>query len=112
YPFCEDMESGTGNWAWGTPWGQTTAKAHSGTTCWTDSPGGLHDNNASTALETRINLSAAVLPVLSYWEQYALETNGDYGYVEVSGDGGNSWVGVSFSTGFQTSWAQRRIDLT
>jgi hypothetical protein len=85
------MESGSAKWDWVTPWGLTSEAAHGGAKSWTDSPGTLYANDANTALETRISLTSAVKPVLRFWEKYQLEANADYGYVDVSGDGGSSW---------------------
>ena len=112
YPFCDDMESGESNWEWACPWGLTTKFAHSGSYSWTDSPGTSYKSNVNTALETSIDLSSAIMPVLTFWHRYSFEANKDYGYVDVSTDSGNTWKTIYFVTGFQTEWKQEKIDLT
>ena len=79
YPFCDDLESGTANWGWGSPWGPTSAAAHGGSQSWPDSPGGLYENDVNSALETQVNLTGGgvLRPVLKFWERYELEANGD-----------------------------------
>jgi hypothetical protein len=112
YPFFDDMGSGDGNWDWGSPWGLTTKFNHSAIYSWTDSPGTSYANNANTALEMRIDLRTATIPVLSFWHRYSLETNKDYGYVDVSSDAGKTWSTQYFVTGHVTDWREEKIDLT
>ena len=112
YPFFDDMESGTDNWEWNTPWELTDFKSHSEQTSWTDSPDGNYYDNANTALTTAIDFRDAEMPVLRFWHQYSLETNKDYGYVDVSGDGGSSWKTLYFVTGHSGGWLEEAIDLS
>jgi hypothetical protein len=112
YPFFDDMESGDGNWDWGSPWGLTTKFNHSDSYSWTDSPGTSYENNVDTALEMTIDLRTATMPVLSFWHRYSLETNKDYGYVDVSGDTGKTWKTMYFVTGHRPEWREEKIDLT
>ena len=113
YPFYDDMESGVGpHWDWGAPWGHTTESAHSGSTSWTDSPGTTYENSVNTALQTAVDLSSAQMPVLSFWERYVLEPNVDFGYVDVSTDGGSSWTTIYFATGTELGWREEQIDLS
>ena len=112
YPFEDDMEGGTDNWEWGSPWGLTDLHSRSTTHSWTDSPDGSYANNADTALTTQLNLWTAVKPFISFWHKYALETDADYGYVEVSRDEGINWTKLAFVTGNQPDWGQVKIDLS
>jgi hypothetical protein len=95
YPFCDDMEdTESGNWTADPPWDYTEASYHSETHCITDSPGGTtYSNNAdvSLTLSSGIDLSPAIMPVLTFWHRYAFEANKDYGYIDVSTDLGNTW---------------------
>lgn len=111
FPFADSMNASTQNWAFGYPWGSTTETYHSAPTCWTDSPGKAYAANANTALATRINLSGSVDPVLTFWHKHDLETNADYGVVEISTDAGQTWTEVFRVTGVDTAWAQERVDL-
>ena len=112
YPFYDDMESGVENWEWGASWGQTTSKFHSEATSWTDSPVGNYDDNVNTALTTNIDLTDAEMPVLHFWHRYSLEPNYDFGYVDVSGDGGSNWTTLYFVTGHSGGWLEEAIDLS
>jgi hypothetical protein len=103
YPFCDDLEDpGSGNWSLDSPWGYTTETSHGGSTCITDSPeGALYEDNLNISCTTSdgLDLTGAVMPVLRFWNKYALEVSGDYGFVEVSTNQGGSWITVSFVNG-------------
>ena len=53
-----------------------------------------------------------MMPVLSFWERCELEVNKDYGYVEVSVDGGSTWQGIYFANGYHETWREERVDLS
>ncbi|HFD39136.1 MAG TPA: VWA domain-containing protein [Anaerolineae bacterium] len=113
--FSDDMESGTGHWNAETPWALTTATAHSASHAWTDSPSGDYDNNRNTSLRTANSILVPTnvdTPVLSFWQQYDLESNYDYGHVEVSTDGGANWTTLQSYTGDSNGWQQAEIDLS
>ena len=113
YPFFDDVEGGSLEpWFNNSPWGQTTEDAHSGATCWTDSPGASYANSSDTSLRMSINLGLAVMPVLNFWQRHALEKNTDFAYVEVSTDGGTSWDRIYFVTGSSADWVEEKVDLT
>jgi hypothetical protein len=112
YSFSDDMESGTKNWEWGSPWKLTTEKPHSGSFAWSDSPDGPYANNTNTALTMSIDLSRAVMPVLKFWHSYSLEPNADFGYVDISTDLGVNWTTIYFVTGHNTDFKEEKIDLT
>ncbi len=112
FPFTDDMESGD-TWGNDWPWDLTDTASHSGTHCWTDSPGTSYENNMDRSLTTIVDLTGANRPLLSFWHRYNLEDNKDYGYVEVSKDGGSTWECLSFITGNSaTEWFQEEIDLS
>ena len=111
FPFSDSMGAATTAWAWGYPWGPTTAAYHSAPSSWTDSPGASYGRNANTALATVVNLAGATSPVLTFWHRYAFETSVDWGRVEVSNDGGQTWTQVLRVTGIDTTWTRERIDL-
>ncbi|MCK4722726.1 MAG: choice-of-anchor J domain-containing protein, partial [Dehalococcoidia bacterium] len=55
YPFFDDMESGTDNWEWCSPWG-LAGPSHSDEFSWQDSPGGTsYMNNVNNMLTTTID---------------------------------------------------------
>ena len=49
---------------------------------------------------------------LSFWTKYNLENEYDYGYVEISTDGGNTWEQLAQYTGESSGWVQEEIDLS
>ena len=112
YPFSDDAESGLAPWLYDTPWGQTMVAHRSTSTSWTDSPESDYANNIDASLELRINLGAAIMPVLEFWHRYSFQKNADFGYVEVSIDGGANWNRVYFVTGGVSSWVNEKVDLT
>ena len=112
YPFFDNMENGTGNWTFDSPWNLTTEYVHSGNYSWTDSPGEFYQDSIEKSIALKIDLRTATMPVLSFWHRYSLETNKDYGYVDVSGDSGKTWTTMYFVTGHKTDWREEKIDLT
>ncbi|MDZ7374135.1 MAG: S8 family serine peptidase [candidate division KSB1 bacterium] len=111
----EDFESGLTHWS--APqggWGLETVYAHSGRFSVNDSPGGQYPNNANVSLETNFgfDFSQSRSVVLRFWTKYYLEFNHDYGYVEASVDGGQTWQRLGQPiTGVQAQWVQREISL-
>jgi hypothetical protein len=107
--WCEDFEGGTtqwcddprytvdywvpnGTWSLGTDAPPAAGACHSGSACWSDSPGGpyTHGSNSALELDALIDLTGTTNPVLFYWEGFNLRS-GDEGRVEVSTDGGLNW---------------------
>jgi len=115
YPFCDDMEDSTsGNWVFDSTWGYDDTYSHSGSLSISESPGTTYENNVniSATLASGLDLSTAQMPVLSFWHRYTLETNADYGYVDVSTNWGASWYTIYFVTGFNTEWKEEKVDLS
>jgi hypothetical protein len=112
-PFTENFETPLGDyWSFEGSWGATTTLAHGGTTSLTDSPGATYANSTDTAAYLEVDLAGTTSPYLSFWHRYALESWADYGYVEVSNDGRQSWRRVFFVTGFgPNNWSNVRIHL-
>ncbi len=111
YPLEDDLENPPGPWwAWDGTWGLTTGFAHSGNHAWNESPTGDYPSNADWSLYLGINLSAASLPVLSFYEYTSLGS-GDVGRIEVSTDHGTSWTRIYETRDIQ-GWHRVRIDLT
>ena len=111
YPFFDDVEGGPGVWFYDSPWGRSQEASYSGVYSWTDSPNSGYADNASTSLRMTIDLSPALMPVLSFRHQFSLQENGDYGYVEVSNNGGASWRQIYFVTGGTSKWLRELVDL-
>lgn len=103
---ADDFESGTGNWLGTGTWGWTTAKSHSPTHAVSDSPLNYGDNS-STYLGTVAAYPAAVL---AFWHTYTMESNYDFGRVQVSA-GGGPWTTLGSFTGSQPAWVRQEYDL-
>ena len=111
--FFDDMESGTAEWIADAPWGQITSDFHSSTTCWTDSPSGDYSNSSNISLTSiQFSLATGTSATLTFWHHYEIEYRYDYGYVEISTDGGLSWAGLTSFTGTMGIWTQKIIGLT
>jgi hypothetical protein len=112
YPLTDNMENGE-NFGNDLPWNLTDEDAHSGTYSWSDSPNAFYENNVDISLYTRINLGEAIRPILSFWQRYNMETDADFGYVEISKDNGATWVSHYFVTGFTgEAWKQVEMDIS
>ena len=112
YPFTDGAETGPAPWFYTSPWGRTTEDYHSGNYSWSCSPGATYAPSADTSLQVAIDLGSANMPVLSFWQKYAFDTNADFGYVEVREAGSSSWQRIYFVTGTQVAWAEARVDLS
>ena len=115
YPFSDDFEGGLGNWSADSPWDATTAYYHSAARSATDSPSTLYGSwlDASLTLASSVDLTSATRPVLSFWHRYQIEDGYDFGYVEISTDGGTSWgLPVATFTGAVGDWVREQIDLS
>jgi Flp pilus assembly pilin Flp len=137
-PWCEDFEPGQSGacdqdlaayWEGGGTWDVSaeappaSSTCHSGSNCWSDSPGAntQHGTNASLTLNAKIDLTSGPSnPVLFYWQAYHLRAY-DYGYVEVSTDGGSTWKeadtshstdSISYSAGASFAWTRNQVSLS
>lgn len=106
------------------------AEAHSGQKMWWSNRG----DNSDMRLTHAFDLTGVQKATLSFWLWYAIEKDWDYGYVEVSTDGGATWTAFSAQdsvpggghgnpygpayTGFtgdsaaSATWRQQTVDLT
>ncbi|HOX63300.1 MAG TPA: immune inhibitor A [Verrucomicrobiota bacterium] len=104
------------HWTASGTWGLTTTHYGSPSHAVTDSPGTFYTNNTHSALTlaASLSLAGAVRPALGFQHRYALETGYDFGRVEVSVDGGNSWVSPELAayTGQQGTLAREQLDLS
>ncbi len=115
-PFFDNFENGLSQWTTNGGWGLTAARANSPTRSVTDSPGSFYanDTDATLTLGTSLDLSSATQPVVSFHHQHLLEPDYDFGYVEVSSDGGNSWNATPLAgyTGSSTAMSREQLDLS
>lgn len=112
-------------------WEATTNTFYSSPSCYTDSKDGNYANNATVilSLSEAINLSGFANPRLSFWTKWDIESNYDYGQVEISTNNGSSWTaltgnytnpgtgsfqpnGQPLYDGTQSSWVREEISLS
>jgi hypothetical protein len=97
----ETAENGRGSW---TGWVLTTRKANSPTHSWTDSEPGSYANNADVSLTSpAFSLAGRASATLYFWHSYDLENGYDYGNVEMSADGGTTWLRLGSFTAARAS---------
>ena len=109
--FSDSVEAGNIGWAPEGNWAITSEKAHSAVHSWTDSPGGNYGNRWNHVLVSPIlDLSAYHGSSVSFWHTHALQDGSDYGYLEVSTNGGATWKRAAAFTGEgQTAWTQEAM---
>ena len=112
-------------------WEATTTSYHSSPTSFTESKIGSYVSNATVTLTQKnsVDLSSYAHPRLSFWTKYDIESNWDYGQVEISTNNGSTFTpltgnytepgtgsfqpnGEPLYDGVQTNWVNEEIDLT
>ena len=99
--FSDDFESGLTNWDVTGTWGTTTTISNSPTHSFTDSPGALYPDmtESEATMNTGADLSTALDADVQFYAQIDLETGFDYVYLDVSTDGGGSWLNIAIFNG-------------
>jgi hypothetical protein len=107
--FFDDIESGTGEWTHSGPgdnWHTTEHKSYSPSHSWYCGLEGTwqYTNNNNSSL---ISPYFVVTPggPLRFWHQYRLETNYDFGYLEID-NGSGWWHKIGEFNGMMTTWSQ------
>ncbi len=112
--FSDDFESGSTNWTLLGSWGVSSAASHSTSHSLSESPTGNYANNLnyiSATMTNGANLTSALSANLSFWAKYNIEGGFDYMYVDVSGNGGTSWVNLDTYDGVLSTWTQFNYSL-
>ncbi len=107
--FTDNFESGSNNWTLTGSWGLSTAASHSTSHSLTESPTGNYANSLNyitASMSNGVNLTSALSANLSFWAKYSIEGGFDYMYVDVSANGGSTWVNVDSYDGNLTTWTQ------
>ena len=107
----DTVESGANGWSYNGTWNITNETYRSPTHCWYS---GVYNNSTVLILESpEMDISYFVNADLSFWTKYSLETDADYGYIDVSVDGGLTWITVGNITGNNTAdWAYVSFNIT
>lgn len=111
-------------------WEATTTSYHSAPNSYTDSRIGnyLSDATVTMTLTNSINLTSYTNPRLVFWTKYDIESNWDYGQVDVSSNNGTTWFplqgqytepgvgsfqpnGEPLYDGVRTNWVREEISL-
>jgi murein tripeptide amidase MpaA len=112
-------------------WEATTSTFYSTPNSYTDSKNGNYVNNATVTMTLidPVDLSGYTNPRLSFWTKFDIESNYDYGQVEISSDNGSSWTplegmytepatgnfqpnGEPVYDGIQMNWVKENISLS
>ena len=107
--FTDSMESGAGRWVAETSWGLTTSQYHSRSHSWRYNS---YNQNSSLRLANPVYISDTIAwPMLRFWQRYSLQTNLDFGYVEISTTASLTWTALLTYTGSNTTWREVALDL-
>jgi hypothetical protein len=112
-------------------WEATTQSFYSSPVSYTDSKDGNYINNATVTMTTTdpIDLSGFNNPRLAFWTRFDIETDWDYGQVEISSNNGVNWIplegqytepgvgsfqpsGEPVYDGVQSTWVREDISLS
>ncbi|MCB0728579.1 MAG: hypothetical protein KDD00_14045 [Ignavibacteriae bacterium] len=121
-PFTENFENGLDKWfVGGFNWDTTSISPSSGLYCATDSRTGNYTYNSDPAITMSgvVNLSGTNLPVLTFFHRYNLRayncgsgTTYDRVYLEISTNGGNSWIQIQSWINTNLTWTFEQFDLS
>ena len=115
--FTDDFESGTTNWSFagGPDWGLVETQQVSPTHSLTESPSGNYSPDMSyyATIATPLDFSGAFDAWMTYNIKYEIEIGDfDWGYVEVSTDGGTNWLtALQFAAEPMTEWENITVPL-
>ncbi|MBE0570766.1 MAG: immune inhibitor A [Ignavibacteriaceae bacterium] len=78
-------------------WDSTYKSFYSGPNSYTDSKNGNYINSATVAmtLTNSVDLSGIVNPKLKYWTKFNIESDWDYGQVQISTNNGTTWIALT-----------------
>lgn len=101
-------------WSADPPWAPSSEVSLSPPNAWSDSPGGNYATSVDVSLTSpTLDLSGLEAVVLGFHHLFDIEQHRDYGWVEISLDGGTSWQDVAIYSGEDRdqSWQRQEIPL-
>jgi len=109
--FADDVEIGNIGWTTQGSWAITSEASSSPTRSWTDSPGSNYGNGWNYSLTSpTLDLTDIAGTVVEFSHIYELESGWDFGYVEVSANGGSTWTAIATYSGNQVpTWERVEI---
>ena len=108
--FADDGEGGDAGWTAQPPWALRTDDAFSGSHSWSDSAASYADNVNVAITSPIVDLTEATEAILVYRQLYLIEGSYDFGWVEVSTNGGASWTLAARVSG-AVSWDWEWVEL-
>ncbi|HEX9975416.1 MAG TPA: hypothetical protein VGD14_25425, partial [bacterium] len=87
---------------------------NTGHSCISTFPGKAYPNNQNVSIRSRFGLRRRDLQdaMLCLWTRYELEESKDFGFIEISSDHGENWLGIGEPvTGIEKNWIQKCYDL-
>ncbi len=110
--FYDGFENGGANW--NGDWQVTSQTSHIGNYSYTDSPNGNYPDDTTLvgSLVFSFDLTQFRGAYLQFYDAYWIEQGFDYGYVDVSTDGGATWTTVAAFTGIMNYWNLENVDLS
>ncbi|NOY60438.1 MAG: S8 family serine peptidase [Calditrichaeota bacterium] len=104
----EDFEHGLWEWQADTngTWGLEEIDPEDGFFSLNDSPGGApkSGNETTLTLKTPIDLSTTNYAVLTFWSKNKFRPAKDFGYIELSADGGETWNVIKKFSSLKPTW--------
>jgi len=105
----DDFEAGMGKWQSDNKWSAQRGWGHSGRYSLHNSISGNYENNVDSWVEYEFSFDLSQLDAahISYWTRHLIQQDHDFGYMEVSADGGQNWnqLGEAY-TGLKGKWEQ------
>lgn len=111
-PYSDNFEEEMNYWEISSGWGLTSSSSHSPSHSFTDSPGGVYQNNVVSYASLRpFGLVGDIEDVnLSFWAKFDLESDYDYVWLEISSEG-NNWTSLATYNGTQNNWQKLTYSL-
>jgi hypothetical protein len=111
----EGFELGLDFWiADSTSWQIDDKDFHTGRYCISTFPGKAYPTSQNVSIRSRFGLRRRDLQgaMLCLWTRYELEESKDFGFIEISSDHGENWMGIGDAiTGIEKNWIQKCYDL-
>ena len=110
--YYDGFENGASNWTG--DWGVTSQTSHTGNYSYTDSPNGNYPDDTTLVGNLLISFDLTQFrgAYLQFYDTYWIEQGFDYGYIDISTDGGATWTSVASFTGTMDHWKLENIDLS
>jgi FlaG/FlaF family flagellin (archaellin) len=97
----------------GPEWLSHPDTAHWGSACWGTDLSNTYNNNANFWLMSpEVDLTNAKSANLTFYQWYNFESEWDFGILQITTDGGESWQDIMRYTGSSTDWSYENIDLS